>query len=184
VRIVGVDPGLANLGLGAIEARGADVRFLAQALVRTRAADDEGARLAQVYDAVDDFLARLAPDALAVEGQFFHRQRETSLKVGQALGVVLLAAHRRGVPVHRYGPLQVKQALVGTGRADKAQVAYMVRALLSLTATPSDHHVADALALALTHWSAARLNHASESGGSGGSASRGGGASNRRRGRR
>jgi crossover junction endodeoxyribonuclease RuvC len=158
VRIVGVDPGLANLGLGAIEAEGSSVRYLASELVRTRTSESEGGRLAAIHDAFAAFIAAVDPVAIAVEGQFFHRQRETSLKVGQALGVVLLAAHRHGVPTFSYGPLQVKQTLVGTGRADKAQVAYMVRALLGLTASPQHHHVSDALALALTHWSAFRLS--------------------------
>jgi crossover junction endodeoxyribonuclease RuvC len=158
VRIVGVDPGLANLGLGAIEAHGSAVRHLAGELVRTRSRDDDGARLARLHDAFDAFVVATRPDAIAIEGQFFHRQRETSLRVGQALGVVLLAAYRRGVPTYSYGPLQVKQTLVGSGRADKAQVAYMVRALLGLGTAPEHHHVSDALALALTHWSAFRLS--------------------------
>jgi crossover junction endodeoxyribonuclease RuvC len=157
VRIVGVDPGLANLGLGAIEAEGPTVRHVASELVRTRSSDGEGGRLAAIHDAFDAFVGATAPAAIAIEGQFFHRQRETSLKVGQALGVILLAAHRRGVPTFSYGPLQVKQTLVGTGRADKAQVAYMVRALLGLGSL-EHHHVSDALALALTHWSAHRLS--------------------------
>ncbi len=157
MRILGVDPGLANLGLGAIIARGSEARLLAMELVRTRSRDDEGARLAMLYDAVRAMIEALDVEALVVEGQFFHRQRDAATKVGQALGVVRLAAHHAGVPVSSYGPLQVKQALVGTGRADKAQVDYMVRALLRLTSAPPSHHVSDALALALTHWSAHRL---------------------------
>ena len=157
VRIVGVDPGLANLGLGAIEASGNDVRLLESQLVRTRSRDPDGARLAQLYDALLEAVMRCEADALVVEGQFFHRQRDAATKVGQALGVVHLAAHRAGLAVHSYGPLQVKQALVGTGRADKAQVAFMVRALLGMTRAPGSHHESDALALALTHWSAHRV---------------------------
>lgn len=157
MRILGVDPGLANLGLGAIETAGSDARLLASQLVRTRAHDDDGARLEAIYESVAAVLATHRIEALAVEGQFFHRQRDAAMKVGMALGVVRLAAHHAGVRVHAYGPLQVKQALVGTGRADKAQVAFMVRALLSLKATPESHHVADALALALTHWNAFRI---------------------------
>jgi len=158
VRILGIDPGLANLGLGAIDAHGADAHLLASALITTRPRDSDGERLALIYDAVATMLAQQEIEALVVEGQFFHRQRDAAMKVGQSLGVVHLAAHRAGVPVASYGPLQVKQALVGTGRADKSQVAYMVRALLNLTAAPASHHVSDALALALTHWSAHRLS--------------------------
>ncbi|QRN81247.1 MAG: crossover junction endodeoxyribonuclease RuvC, partial [Nocardiopsis sp. BM-2018] len=157
MRILGVDPGLANLGLGAIETEGSQARLLAAEVVTTRAREADGARLATLYDAVRATLGEHAIDALVVEGQFFHRQRDAAMKVGQALGVVRLAAHHAGVPTSSYGPLQVKQALVGTGRADKAQVAYMVRALLGLTTALPNHHVSDALALALTHWSAYRI---------------------------
>ncbi len=157
MRILGVDPGLANLGLGAIQAEGSEATLIAAEVVTTRSRDDDGARLAILYDAVRASLETNAIDALVVEGQFFHRQRDAAMKVGQALGVVRLAAHHAGVSVSSYGPLQVKQALVGTGRADKAQVAYMVRALLRLTTALPNHHVSDALALALTHWSAYRI---------------------------
>ena len=157
MRILGVDPGLANLGLGAIETSGTEARLLGAQLVTTSARDDLGARLQLLYLAVEEMLATHRIEALAVEGQFFHRQRDAAMKVGQALGVVHLAAHRADVGVYGYGPMQVKQALVGTGRADKAQVTFMVRALLSLARTPQNHHVADALALALTHWSAHRI---------------------------
>jgi crossover junction endodeoxyribonuclease RuvC len=157
VRILGIDPGIANLGLGAVEVSRDGPRSLHAELVRTRASDAEGERLAAIADALACVLTTLRPDAVALEGQFFHRQRDTALKVAQATGVVMLVAHRHEVPVHRYGPLQVKQALVGTGRADKAQVVFMVRSLLGLGRTPLDHHVADALALALTHWSSYRL---------------------------
>ena len=157
--VLGVDPGLAHLGLGAVVERGRDTELLFARLVRTRPAEPAGERLAALHDAVDAAIAEARPDALALEGQFFHRQREAAFKVGQAVGVVLLAAHRRGVPVVGYGPMEVKQALVGSGRADKAQVAFMVRALLGgggATARLS-HHEADALALALTHLAHRRL---------------------------
>lgn len=158
MRIVGVDPGLANLGLGAVESAGPRVRFLGCEVVRTRADREEGERLSAVFEATTAFLAAHAPVAVAIEDQFFGRQRQASSKVAQALGVVRLAAHRLGVPAFGYGPSQVKQALVGSGRADKDQVAYMVRALLGLATAPGDSHVSDALALALTHWSAHRVS--------------------------
>lgn len=150
-RVIGIDPGLANLGIGAIEEVGNEPRLLGSVLLTTGPREAQAARLLKLKLAVNEFIVQHRPDALAIEGQFFHQQREVAFKVGQAVGVVLLAAAESGVPVFEYGPLQVKQALVGTGRADKAQVAYMVRALLKLSATPSSNHVADALALALTH---------------------------------
>ena len=159
-RVLGVDPGLANLGIGVVVERGRDASLLLARLVRTRPRDDTGDRLMQVHDAVLAAIDEAKPDTLAIEGQYFHRQREAAFKVGQSVGVVLLAARARGVPVRAYGPLEVKQTLVGTGRADKAQVAYMVRALLgrSLDVAGEAHHVSDALALALTHLARRRID--------------------------
>ncbi|HEX7003439.1 MAG TPA: crossover junction endodeoxyribonuclease RuvC [Trueperaceae bacterium] len=161
ITVVGLDPGLANLGLGAVREEGKRTRWLGARLVTTRSRSRQTDRLAQIYDEVSEFLALHKPDALAVEGQYFHQQKETAFKVGQALGVVLLAADRNGVEVFEYGPMEVKQALVGSGRASKEQVSYMVRGLLELPADAAarmtSHHVADALALALTHLSARRL---------------------------
>ncbi len=155
--VVGLDPGLANLGLGAIRETGREVTCLGSQLVRTTPAEAQAERLETLYNAVSDFFRVHQPDILAVEGQYFHRQREVAFKVGQAFGVCLLAAKQQGIGVVEYGPMQVKQALVGSGRASKAQVSYMVRALLGLRETPESHHVADALALALTHLSARQL---------------------------
>ncbi|HKI57146.1 MAG TPA: crossover junction endodeoxyribonuclease RuvC [Trueperaceae bacterium] len=156
-RVVGVDPGIANLGLGAVEERGHDARLLGSEVVRTPARQPQADRLLALKRATGDFLDAHRPHALAIEGQFFHQQRDVSFKVGQAFGVVLLAAAERGIPVFEYGPMQVKQALVGSGRAHKDQVIYMVRALLGMTRAPTDHHASDALALALTHLSSRRL---------------------------
>ena len=156
-RVVGVDPGIANLGLGAVEEVRRDAHLLAAEVVRTRSRDDQATRLLELRHAVQRFLDAHRPDALAIEGQFFHQQRDVSFRVGQAFGVVLLTAAERNLPVFEYGPMQVKQALVGTGRAQKAQVGFMVRALLGLDRAVSDHHAADALALALTHLHSRRV---------------------------
>ena len=160
-RVLGVDPGLAHLGIGAVLEEGRASSLLLARLVRTRPAEPAGDRLATLHEAMLAAIDEAAPDAVALEGQYFHRQREAAFKVGQAVGVVLLAAHARGLPVHAYGPLEVKQTLVGSGRADKAQVAYMVRALLggaAVGAKTLPHHVTDALALALTHLARRRLD--------------------------
>lgn len=157
ITVVGLDPGLANLGLGAVREEGRDTCWLGSRLVVTPSRQNVAERLGTIYREIEEFLATHRPDAVAIEGQFFHRQRDTAFKVGQAVGVALLAAHEYGAPVHEYGPMEVKQTLVGTGRASKQQVEFMVRALLSLSAVPESHHVADALALALTHLSFRRL---------------------------
>lgn len=158
--VVGLDPGLANLGLGAVREVGRKTVLVASELVRTPSRSPQEERLSRLYEATFAFLCTHRPDALALEGQFFHHQRDVAFKVGQAVGVCLLAAKTAGVPVYEYGPMQVKQTLVGTGQARKAQVSYMVRALLKLKATPESHHVADALALALTHLSFRKLKGA------------------------
>lgn len=164
ITVVGLDPGLANLGLGAVREEGRDTRCLGSQLVVTHSRTRLSDRLSRIYDEVEAFLAHHRPDAIAIEGQYFHRQRDTAFKVGQAVGVVLLAAERSGVPVHEYGPMEVKQALVGNGRASKDQVGFMVRALLDMPAGPASNHVADALALALTHLSARRIKSATLTG--------------------
>ncbi len=155
--VVGLDPGLANLGLGAVRQDYRSLSHLGSELVRTDAKTAQSERLITLYRATRAFLESHQPDALAIEGQFFHQQREVSFKVGQAVGVALVAAAQLEIPVFEYGPMQVKQALVGSGRASKAQVSYMVRAMLNLRQDPESHHVADALALALTHLSAYKL---------------------------
>lgn len=157
-RVVGVDPGLANLGMSAVEEVGKEPRLLGSSLLRTSAKTLQADRLRELRDRVTAFLDEQRPHAVAIEGQFFHQQKAVAFKVGQAFGVVMLCAADLGVPVFEYGPLQVKQALVGNGRADKAQVAYMVRALLKLPATPASDHVSDAIALALTHLQSRRIN--------------------------
>lgn len=157
--MLGVDPGLAHLGLGGVVERGRDASLVFAELVRTRPRDGDGARLARLHAATLAAIDEVAPHALALEGQYFHRQREAAFKVGQAVGVIRLAAEMRGLVVIEYGPLEVKQTLVGTGGADKTQVAFMVRALLGARHAVGDagHHVSDALALALTHLARRRL---------------------------
>lgn len=155
--VAGCDPGLANLGLGAVRETGRDVAWLGSELLRTSSKMDAAERLEIIYQGVSRFLREHQPDALAIEGQFFHQQKATAFKVGQAVGVTLLAAAGAAVPVFEYGPMQVKQALVGSGRADKAQVLYMVRALLGNQTANLSHHAGDALALAITHLNARRV---------------------------
>jgi crossover junction endodeoxyribonuclease RuvC len=153
VHVVGIDPGIANLGIGAIKQEGTKAQLLNCQLIRTSASEDSSIRLLTLYTEVKGFLKVHKPQALALEAQYFHHQKEVAFKVGQAVGVCLLAAGELNIPVFEYGPMQVKQALVGTGKADKVQVAFMVRALLNLTKPLESHHVADALAIALTHLS-------------------------------
>jgi crossover junction endodeoxyribonuclease RuvC len=158
--VLGVDPGLANLGLGVVREQRRSFTCVATSLITTSSRLDASARLHDIYTQVSGFLQAHQPQALALEGQYFHHQRAAAFKVGQAVGVVLLAAAEQHVPVFEYGPMQVKQTLVGTGRADKAQVLFMVRGMLELPAGALSHHVGDALALALTHLSFRRIHEA------------------------
>jgi crossover junction endodeoxyribonuclease RuvC len=156
--VLGIDPGLANLGLGVVREDGKTPVHLHSELVQTSSTQTTPQRLAYIYQAVRQQCALHQPNALALEGQFFQAQHAmTAFKVGEAVGVVLLAAAEHGVPVFEYSPKAVKQALVGTGNASKDQVIYMVRATLQLPASPSSSHSADALALALTHLASRRV---------------------------
>lgn len=148
--VLGVDPGLANLGLGLVEGNSRRATHLHHVCINTRSDMAMPARLHILYQAVHELLRTHQPAAVAIEEQRLKKQADVSFKVGQAYGVVLLACAQANVAVHSYGPMQVKKALVGTGRADKEQVIYMVKASLGIREL-SNNHAADALALALTH---------------------------------
>jgi len=149
--VLGVDPGISNLGLGVVSGDAASARYVASQLVRTRHGDPATKRVRTIFDSTSAIIQEHRPEAMAVEAQFFYRQNELSYKVGWAMGAVFLAAEAAGLEVFQYGPMEVKRALVGTGHADKQQVAFMVRALLNMKKSPTSSHVADALAVALTH---------------------------------
>lgn len=149
--VVGIDPGITNLGLGVVEQSGKSYRMLHAELVKTKHGDPAPQRVGLIYQRVAWTLQQFAPHSIAVEEQFFYRQNELAYKIGWAMGGVLVAAAGADIGVIGYGPMKVKQALVGFGHADKDQVAFMVRAMLGLKETPKPTHVADALAIALAH---------------------------------
>jgi crossover junction endodeoxyribonuclease RuvC len=155
--VVGIDPGLANLGIGVVREQGVTAHYLHAELVRTSSESPSPQRLAYIYQAVKNVLELHKPDALAIEAQFFQLQPGTAFKVGEAVGVVLLACAQLEIPVFEYSPKEVKAAVVGTGNASKEQIIYMVRAMLQLPKTPTSNHAADALALALTHLANRRI---------------------------
>lgn len=149
--VLGIDPGITNLGLGVVEQVGKQAQMLHAEVVKTSHGETAPARVGKLYQAVFRAATTYQPQAIAVEEQFFYRQNELAYKVGWAMGAVFLVADQLSIPVYGYGPPKVKQALVGHGQADKDQVAYMVRAILGLKAIPKPTHLADALAIALTH---------------------------------
>ena len=149
---IGVDPGTARLGFGVVADEGEEgPRALDFGVVETPASAPMPERLVVLYDAVSALVERFRPDALAVEQLFFARNVTNAMTVGQARGVVLLAAARAGVRVAEYTPSEVKQAVAGYGKADKEQMQEMVRVILGLVATPHPDDAADALAVAICH---------------------------------
>ena len=153
--VLGIDPGLANCGFGVVRRRGGRVVALDGGVLTTRAGVAPERRLAELFTGIDDLLLRHEPDAVALEALYFGQNVRSAFAVGQARGVILCAAGRRGIPCVDYTPQQVKGAVCGNGRADKEQVTRMVQALLSLDAPPTPDHAADALAVGICH-----VNHA------------------------
>jgi len=147
---LGIDPGTALLGFGVVES-GDDPRMIDYGAIATAADRAMPERLSELFDRVTSLLADYRPDVLAVEQLFFARNVTTAIAVGQARGVVLLAAARAGVPVVEYSPSEVKHAVVGYGKADKSQMQEMVRLILGLDHVPHPDDAADALAVALCH---------------------------------
>ena len=159
MRVLGIDPGLAITGYGVIEDSDGDVfRTLIYDAIQTPAHTPLPQRLALLYGQLSMVVERYRPDVMAVERLFFGRNVTTALTVGQARGVVLLCAAQHDVPVVEYKPAEIKQALVGYGRARKEQVQFMVQSVLHLDEIPRPDDVADALAVALCHLFSARFN--------------------------
>lgn len=152
MRVLGVDPGLTRCGIGVVEsAAGGRLALVAVDVLRTPAADHVSVRLLALERAIDSWIVEHTPDAVAVERVFSQHNVRTVMGTAQAGAVALLCAARAGLPVALHTPSEVKAAVSGSGRADKAQVATMVTRLLSLTSAPSPADATDALALAICH---------------------------------
>jgi crossover junction endodeoxyribonuclease RuvC len=158
VIVLGVDPGTAVTGYGLVRQgpRGAHV-LVECGVVRTRAREPLPARLAEIFDGIDEVISRHRPDALSVEGVFYARNVRTTVALGHARGVVLLAGQRAGLSIHEYSPAEIKKAICGTGIATKEQVQYMVTRLLRLARPPAPADAADGVAAALTCLMSAHL---------------------------
>jgi len=152
VRVLGVDPGLTRCGLGVVDStRPGQATLVAVGVARTPAADDIGRRLCGIERVVEAWLDEHRPDAVAVERVFSQANVRTVMGTAQAGAVAIVAASRRGLPVALHTPSEVKAAVTGSGRADKAQVTTMVTRLLHLADRPTPADAADALALAICH---------------------------------
>ena len=151
MRILGIDPGLAIVGWGVIEYEKSKFHTVAYGALRTPAGVCTEERLKMLYDGMVELLQTYNPDAVAIEELFFNTNITTGIRVAEARGVLLLAARQAGVAMQEYTPLQVKQAVVGYGRAEKKQVITMVTGLLGLKEPPKPDDTADALAIAVCH---------------------------------
>ena len=151
MRILGIDPGYAIVGYGVLDYRSNHYGIVDFGAITTPAGMDFGRRLEIIYDEMQVLIKKTKPEAMAIEKLFYNTNAKTVIDVGQARGVLLLAAQKNHLPVYEYTPLQVKQSVVGYGRAEKKQVQEMTRLMLHLDKVPKPDDTADALAMAICH---------------------------------
>ena len=155
--ILGIDPGFAIVGYGVIECNGSNCKALEYGAITTDSKMLFPDRVKIIYDELLDIIDEYKPEDLAIEELFFNKNVKTVIKVAQARGVQILAAKNKGLDIYEYTPLQIKQATVGYGRAEKHQVQEMVKVLLNLKKIPKPDDVADALAVAICHASSLKF---------------------------
>jgi crossover junction endodeoxyribonuclease RuvC len=148
-RVLGIDPGLSSTGFGVLDKRGSRIIHVAHGVIHTDAGAKTGDRLFTISEQLKKIIKKYAPDSAAVETIFFAKNIKTAIPVAQARGVILCTLTGAGLPLREYSPLQVKQAVVGRGRAEKEQVQIMLKLILGLTEVPEPDHAADALAIAM-----------------------------------
>jgi crossover junction endodeoxyribonuclease RuvC len=149
--ILGIDPGLASTGYGIIHCAGSRFRCIAHGTIRTSPRDGIGERLVQIYQGISEIITTYDPGEAGIETVYFSKNSRSAIPVAQARGVVLYALASRGVAFAEYTPLELKQAVVGNGRAEKIQVQEVLKMIFNLSETPSPDHAADALAAAFCH---------------------------------
>ena len=154
--VLGIDPGLAHTGWGVVESRGTLCRARAYDCIETSAGEALDVRLGIIYERIARAIDEYRPDAVSIEGIYFGVNAKSAIWTAHARGAALAACAAAGVEVGEYTPMQIKQAVVGTGSADKNQVTYMVRCILALDHDPKPDHCADALAAAVCHATLAR----------------------------
>ena len=151
MRVLGIDPGIATIGFGVVESEKNRHKLIKCGVISTPAHTSLSSRLEQIYDDMLSILELFQPDAVSIEELFFNTNITPGIAVAHGRGVILLACRKAGVQVYEYTPLQVKQSVVGYGRAEKRQVMDMVRRLCQLPAAPKPDDAADAVALAICH---------------------------------
>jgi len=149
--VMGIDPGYGLVGYGIIEKSGNKISVVDYGAISTPKDMPMSGRLNIIYEGILMLVDKYHPEEVGIEKLYWGRNITTAIPVAQARGVIILALHQRGIKIYEYTPLQVKSALVGTGRAEKAQVQYMVKTLLKLEKIPRPDDAADALAMAICH---------------------------------
>ena len=155
--IFGIDPGYAIVGCGIVRYERNNFSLMGYGAITTDKDMPFNKRLEKIYDDVTELLQKFKPDAVSIERLYFNTNQKTAIDVAQARGVIVLAVEKAGIPLYEYTPLQVKQSIVGYGRAEKQQVQEMTKMFLHLDKIPKPDDAADALALAICH------GHASDS---------------------
>ncbi len=149
--ILGIDPGYARVGFGAIRMENSKLQHMGNGTIETCADEIFTHRLEYIFDSMINMINKCKPDVIAIEKLYFQNNQKTAIDVSQARGVILLAAKKCGIPVYEYTPLQVKTVITGYGKAEKKQIMYMIKKLLALEKMPKYDDAADALAIALCH---------------------------------
>jgi crossover junction endodeoxyribonuclease RuvC len=149
--ILGIDPGTLVTGYGVVERKGSLLRMIDCGMARNHRDDDMPQRLKTIYDTLCRAIDRWHPDAAAIETAFYGKNIQSSLKIGQARGVAMLAAVNAGLPVSEYAPREIKRAITGSGAASKEQVQFMIITMLRMKTAPEALDISDALAVAVTH---------------------------------
>lgn len=151
MRILGIDPGYGIVGYGIIDYENSLYSVVDYGVIETPKQEELPVRLAMIYDSIENLINTYKPNQISIEELFYFKNQTTVIPVAEARGVILLAGIHYCGEIFEYTPLQIKQALTGNGRAEKAQVQYMVKAILGLDKIPKPDDAADALAVAITH---------------------------------
>jgi crossover junction endodeoxyribonuclease RuvC len=157
MRVLGIDPGSGSTGYGIIDTDGSEHEAVVYGAIKTQARRPYQERLLKIHTELGRILSREQPEVMAIEGVFHAVNVQSALKLGHARGIALLVAAQHGLAVYEYSPLEIKNAVVGYGRAEKSQIQTMVRLILDLPEIPAPDDAADALAAAICH--ANRLKH-------------------------
>ena len=157
MRILGIDPGYGITGYSIIDYIGNKFKLIASGAIKTEAKMSFPLRLSEIFTDLNKIIDEYLPDAISVEELFFNNNVKTAINVAQARGVILVVGCQRGIPTYEYTPLQVKQAVVGYGRADKTQVQKMVKTLLNVEKLPKLDDITDSMAIAICHAHSAKF---------------------------